>query len=139
MSVYRFLADTVVLVHTAYVLTVVLGQVAILIGYLRRWRWVRRLWLRLVHLAMIAVVVAEALLDITCPLTTLEAWLRRRAGETMHDGSFVGQWVHQFLFIDAPPWAFTVAYSLFGAVVLATFWIVPPSPRENVGHLTGSR
>ena len=35
---------------------------------------------RLAHLAAIAVVVAESWLGLTCPLTTLESWLRARAG-----------------------------------------------------------
>lgn len=126
MNLYSVLADVVVFVHAAYVSFVVLGLVAILIGCVLRWRWVRNLWFRVVHLVMIGVVVVESLLDITCPLTTLENNLRRTAGETARGESFVGRWVHDLLFYDAPPWAFTVAYCLFGAVVLATFVIAPP-------------
>lgn len=126
MNLYSVLADVVVFVHAAYVSFVVLGLVAILIGWVLRWRWVRNLWFRVVHLVMIGVVVVESLLDITCPLTTLENNLRRTAGETARGESFVGRWVHDLLFYDAPPWAFTVAYCLFGAVVLATFVIAPP-------------
>lgn len=126
MNLYSALADVVVFVHAAYVSFVVLGLVAILIGCVLRWRWVRNLWFRVVHLVMIGVVVVESLLDITCPLTTLENNLRRTAGETARGESFVGRWVHDLLFYDAPPWAFTVAYCLFGAIVLATFVIAPP-------------
>ena len=38
---YRILADITVIVHVAYVLFVVLGVVAILLGWLRKWQWVR--------------------------------------------------------------------------------------------------
>ncbi|MDA1050937.1 MAG: DUF2784 domain-containing protein [Planctomycetota bacterium] len=126
MSLYSLIADAVVFVHAAYVGFVVLGQVAILIGCVRRWQWIRNFWFRVVHLAMIGVVVVEALFGITCPLTTWENSLRRAAGETARAESFVGRWVQDLLFYDAPPWAFTVVYCLFGAVVLATFVIAPP-------------
>ena len=126
MPVYRYLADAVVVLHVAYVLAVVLGLLATLAGYLFRWVWVRNFWLRGVHLAMIMVVVVHALLGATCPLTTLEHDLRRQAGEKFYEGSFLGYWAHQLLFIDAPPWAFTATYCLFGLVVLATFVLVPP-------------
>ncbi|HUG69903.1 MAG TPA: DUF2784 domain-containing protein [Pirellulaceae bacterium] len=129
MNLYSVLADVVVFVHAAYVSFVVLGLVAILIGWVLRWRWVRNLWFRVVHLVMIGVVVVESLLDITCPLTTLENNLRRTAGETARGESFVGRCVHDLLFYDAPAWSFTVAYCMFGAIVLATFVIAPPNWR----------
>jgi hypothetical protein len=78
---------------------------------------------------MIGIVVVEALLGITCPLTTWENQLRHAAGETARAESFVGRWIHDLLFYDAPPWVFTVIYCLFGAVVLATFVIAPPKRR----------
>jgi hypothetical protein len=34
------------------------------------------------------------------------------------------------LFYDAPPWVFVLAYSLFGALVVAAWWYVPPRRRE---------
>ena len=127
MPVYRFLADLVVLLHIAYVLFVIVGLILILLGSRIGWNWIRNLWFRSIHLTMITIVVVEALVGITCPLTTLENALRNRAGETFHQGSFVGYWAHELLFIDAPPWAFTVAYCLFGLLVLLAFVWAPPS------------
>lgn len=129
MNLYSLTADAVVVVHAAYVGFVVLGLGVILIGCVLRWQWVRNVWFRVVHLVMIGIVVVEALFGITCPLTTWENSLRRAAGETARAESFVGRWVHDLLFYDAPPWAFTVAYCLFGGVVLATFVIAPPRRR----------
>ncbi|MEZ6069812.1 MAG: DUF2784 domain-containing protein [Pirellulales bacterium] len=141
---YRMMADAVVVTHLAYVLFVVLALMAILVGWLRGWHWTRNFWFRLVHLLMIAVVVAESLLGITCPLTTLEQNLRRSAGEAPHAGSFVGRWAHELLFIEAEPWQFTVAYCVFGGAVVLALVLAPPrlpgrkkNPTDNTaeGHL----
>jgi hypothetical protein len=126
MISYRLLADVVVAAHAAYVGFVVFGLLLILIGAARGWRWVRNFWFRLVHLAMIVVVVGESLGGITCPLTTLEDHLRELAGETVHSGSFIGRWAHELLFYDAPPPVFTVIYCVFGAIVVAAFIFAPP-------------
>ena len=126
MNVYRLLADLVVVVHFTYVAFVVLGMAAILLGIVLRWRWVRNFWFRIVHFLMIGVVVAEEFGGVVCPLTTWENTLRESAGESARVESFVGRWVHDLLFCDAPAWVFTLAYCLFGALVLAAFVIAPP-------------
>jgi len=53
----------------AYISYVVLGQLAILVGIVRRWQWIRNPWFRWTHLLMILVVAWEAVQGITCPLT----------------------------------------------------------------------
>ncbi|MBA3771633.1 MAG: DUF2784 domain-containing protein [Ramlibacter sp.] len=135
---YRLLADAVLAMHVAVVLFVVAGLVLVIAGNLRGWRWVNRLWFRLAHLGAIAVVVAESWLAITCPLTTLEMWLRAQGGGPIYSGSFISYWLQRVLYYDAPPWAFTAAYSLFGLSVLATWWCFPPGrsrfPESNPAH-----
>jgi hypothetical protein len=123
---YRIAADTIVVVHAAYVGFVIVGLLLILLGILFRWQWIRNFWFRLTHLLMIAVVVAEAWFGIVCPLTTWEQRLRKLAGSETYEGDFLAKWVHELLFFDAPPWVFTLCYSLFGTAVLATFLIAPP-------------
>ena len=76
---YRIAADVIVIVHFAYVLTVVLGLPITWIGILLRHQWARNFWWRCGHLAMILIVVAEAWAGITCPLTTWEYQLRELA------------------------------------------------------------
>lgn len=137
---YRILADIVVLVHAAYVMFVVLGQVVILVGGVLGWPWVRSALFRGVHLAMILVVVIEAWCGVTCPLTVWEDSLRRLAGETRYEGDFIPHMVHNLLFYDAPPWVFNLSYTLFGCLVLATLWAVPPRwGRERRMGESGSR
>ena len=126
---YTLAADIVVVLHAAYVSFVVFGQLAILIGILRRWVWVRNPRFRWLHVIAISIVVIEALLGIVCPLTTLEDWLRGRAGHAGYRGDFLGHWVHELLFYDAPGWVFTLVYAAFGLLVMATFVIAPPRRR----------
>ena len=122
----RILADAIVVVHLAYVSFVVLGMVAILLGLSFQKSWARNPWFRLSHLTMIGVVVIESALGIPCPLTVWERQLRQAAGQRAYTGDFVGYWSHRLIFFQAPPWAFTLAYCLFGAVVLLTFVLAPP-------------
>lgn len=126
-SLFSFLADLTVLVHVAFVLFVSVGQVLILIGWMRKWRWTQNFIFRFLHLAAIGYVVLEAWLSIICPLTLLENYLRQLAGDATHGMSFIGYWVHYFLFYTAPDWVFILIYSVFGALVLLTFFKYPPS------------
>ena len=126
MNWHSLAADALVCVHMAYVLFVVAGFVAILIGTALRTSWVRSFWFRIIHLAMIAIVAVEAVLGIPCPLTVWEHELRIRAGQPVQEASFIGRLVHDLLFFDAPAWVFTLAYAFFGMLVLSTFLFAPP-------------
>lgn len=132
--VYRIFADLVVVLHAAYVLFVILGLLAVLAGWLLKWRWIHNLWFRGIHLAMILIVVLEAWLGITCPFTTWEKELRRLAGQAAYQGDFLANFVHDALFIDAPAWVFTLCYTVFGLLILATFLLAPPRrARTGIG------
>lgn len=125
-GLYRILADLVLSLHFAIVLFVIAGLLLILVGNYRSWRWVNTWWFRIAHIAAIAIVVAESWLGIVCPLTTLEGWLREQAGTVPYSASFIEHWVQRLLYYEAPPWVFTLAYSLFGVAVAAAWWVFPP-------------
>lgn len=128
---YLLLADTVLVVHFAIVAFVVGGLVLILVGNLRGWRWVNGWWFRLAHLAAIGVVVAQAWLGATCPLTTLEMWLREQAGAETYRGSFIAHWLQRLIYYEAPLWVFTLVYSVFGLLVVASWWRFPPTAKRE--------
>lgn len=130
---YQFLADLVLVLHMAIVLFVVGGLLVIVAGNLREWGWVNHPGFRGLHLAAIAVVVAEAWLGIACPLTSLETWLRVQAHATTYSASFIEHWLQQLLYYRAPPWVFVAAYTLFGALVVACWWRYPPKWRRSGG------
>lgn len=123
---YRLLADTVLLLHVGIVLFIVGALLLVIAGGLRGWAWVRNPWLRWLHLLAMAVVVLQAWFGALCPLTTLEMWLRRQAGDVSYNGAFIAHWLHELLFFDAPVWIFAFIYTLFGALVLAAWWWVRP-------------
>jgi hypothetical protein len=121
------MADLILTVHFGYVIVVVLGLFVILLGGVLRWRFVRNFWFRVIHLAMILLVVYEALSGIECPLTVWEYDLRIAAGQ-QDDAyvAFIPRLIHKLIFYDFPPVVFTIAYCLFGIAVLASWWRIPP-------------
>ncbi|RJG01050.1 DUF2784 domain-containing protein [Noviherbaspirillum sedimenti] len=123
---YQLLANAVLIVHFAIVVFVVGGLVLVVAGNLIGWQWVNRIWFRVAHLAAIATVVVESWTDIVCPLTTLESWLRTKAGADPYSGGFIEHWLQQLLFYEAPWWVFAVTYSAFGLLVAAAWWYFPP-------------
>lgn len=120
------LANLVALIHFAWVAFLVLGLAAILLGIAMRWEWVRNRWFRLIHLAMIAIVVGESLAGVACPLTVWEHRLRMQAGQQTVDEDFIASWVHRLMFFQAEPWVFTTIYVGFGLAVLGTWIVAPP-------------
>jgi polyferredoxin len=136
MAGYRFLADTVALVHFAYVAFVVLGMAAIVAGAALGWQWVRNFWFRAIHLLMIALVVAESLCGVLCPLTDWEDRLRELAGEPNEPGSFIGRAIHRVLFVDASSSVLALCYCVFGLAVLLMLIVAPP---RRPGRRSASR
>lgn len=122
------MADLVLLIHVAFVAFVVGGLAAIWLGNARGWAGVNARAFRVAHLVAIAFVVIEAWLGAVCPLTALERWLRTRVGAPTYavEESFVGHWLSRVLYWDAPAWVFTAVYTVFGLLVLSTWWRFPP-------------
>ena len=122
---YGYLADLIVFFHAAYVAFVVFGLLAILLGSVLRWQWIRNPWFRVIHLLMIAVVAVEAAFGWKCPLTDWEDQLRGLAGQPISGETFVGRLLHSVIFYNAPGWAWTVLYVGFALLVLSTFYFAP--------------
>lgn len=129
---FQSLATTVLVLHLFIVAFVVLGLVAILAGNGLGWSWVNvRPW-RLLHLATMVFVAAEAWLGMVCPLTTLEQWLKERAGlgaGADHEAGFVASWVERLLYYDLPAWVFLAGYTLFALAIVAAWIRFPPARR----------
>jgi len=122
-GLYGFLADTILVVHFLFVLFVVAGFVLIVIGLLAHWSWIHNRSFRLAHLTAIGIVVLQAWFGQLCPLTIWESELRRRAGDSGYAESFIQHWLHELLFYQAEPWVFTTIYTVFGALVLAVWFM----------------
>ena len=123
VPLYSLIADTILVIHFAFVVFVAFGLVLILIGLLARWSWIHNRIFRIAHLAAVGVVVLQAWLGQLCPLTILENELRRRAGQSSYSETFVEHWLHDILFYQAEPWVFTTVYTCFGALVVIVWFL----------------
>jgi hypothetical protein len=127
-----FLADLIVVFHFAFVVFCVVGELSILLGAICKWKWVRNVTFRIIHVCAVLYVAGEAAVGVDCPLTDWEYILRSSAGQ-QHDESmsFVARIIRRLIFYDFPPVFFTVLYIGFGALVLLTFILVRPHRRSK--------
>ena len=124
--IYLVAADLILFTHVLFVAFVIFGLILILAGKLRSWSWVRNPWFRLAHLASICVVVLQSWIGSICPLTTWEMALRARAGDAVYSGAFIAHWLETILYYQAPQWVFVATYTIFGGLVVASwFWVRP--------------
>jgi len=132
---HALLADAILLLHFAFVLFVVGGLITIWIGYFARWNFVRNPWFRVAHLLAMGVVVAESVCGVICPLTTWEAGLREKYGESpRYAGSFIQHWVHRVMFFEVPERVFTAIYVAFFALILLSLVVVRPRAFRARSH-----
>lgn len=129
--VYLLAADALLFVHVLFVVFVVFGLLLTLAGGLFSWQWVRNRWFRFAHLIAIGVVVLQSWFGMICPLTTWEMALREKAGDAVYGGTFVSHWLETILYYNAPPWVFAICYTIFGVLVLASWFWVRPNPADT--------
>ena len=123
---YLIAADAILITHALFVAFVVLGLLLIFAGKLLAWSWVCNFKFRCAHLAAIGIVVLQSWLGMICPLTIWEMSLRAKAGDTIYTGSFIAHWLQTLLFYRAPEWVFILLYTLFGALVITSWYWVRP-------------
>ena len=128
------LADGMLVLHVGVVLFVVVGELLFLLGGWRGWLWVRHRWLRITHLALMGFIALQTWLGQICPLTAWEQDLRRIAAGQTHERGFIDYWLAELLYVEAPWWVFGAAYSAFAALVVLTwFWVPPRSAPRRTG------
>ena len=130
--IYLLAADLLLFGHVLFVAFVVLGLVLILSGKPLDWSWVRNPWFRFAHLVAIGIVALQSWVGLICPLTIWEMVLRERADDVVYSGSFISHWLESLLYFQAPAWAFTTCYTVFAAIVVASWYWV--RPRHFTGH-----
>ena len=130
---YALLADAVLVLHFAFVLFVIFGLLLTWIGYFAGWKFVRNPWFRGAHLLAMAVVVAESLFGVICPLTKWEMALRVKAGEDpAYADSFVQHWVHRVMFFEISERTFMLIYVIVFVLIVLSLVVVPPRPFRPV-------
>jgi hypothetical protein len=122
-------ADAIAAMHIAYFVYVAGGSVAIIVGGIRRWKWVRNPWFRFSHLAAVYIVVFENMFNIQCPLNTAEWQLRSDSQAVVEASSGVGGLLDHLLFHTIPGNVLNVMYSVLAVLLLVALVLVPPRLR----------
>jgi hypothetical protein len=107
----KTLATTVILVHLLWIVLVLVGVV---------WTRGRPVWTT-IHLACLAWGIIVEVGPWPCPLTMLEDYLERRAGEQAIGGSFILHWVQALIYPNAPYWLVATAGVTACSVILAIY------------------
>lgn len=123
---YLLLADIVLGVHVAIILFNLFGLIAIPLGGWRGWRFVRIFWWRALHVAILALVALQAVLQEVCFLTLWQGELLRRAGQAASEAPLIARVVNRLIFWPLPLWAFAVLYVAVCLYVLLLWRLVPP-------------
>lgn len=120
---YRFLADTLVVIHLGFVLFVVLGGLLVL--WRRGWAWA--------HLPAAAWGALIEFGNWICPLTPLEIRFRVLGGEAGYSGGFVARYLTSLLY----PEGLTRSHQLLlgGLVVVVNLaiygWVLRQGRRKS--------
>jgi len=57
---------------------------------------------------------------------------RERAGDVTYAGTFISFWLQELLYYQAPRWVFAMCYTVFGLLVVwSWFWVRPRSFSEK--------
>ena len=115
----------------AYVGFVAVGFILILVGAALKWAWIHNRRLRYLHLGAIALVAAEALVGLICPITLLENWLLIGSGQAGRERTFIGQLLYNLLYYDFPSWIFSVAYIALTILAILLLIVIPPKARSK--------
>ena len=130
-SKYLLAADLILLIHFLFVAFVVLGFIFIWIGYFTKQKFAKNAKFRICHILAMGIVLCESLVGMICPLTEWENYLRVRGGQDqVYETSFMKEWIHKIMFFDFSELTFVIVYALFFAVILLTFWVIPPDLRK---------
>ena len=95
---YRILAEIVLVLHFCFVIFTVLGGLLVL----------RRRWIAWLHIPAIVWGIIIEFFWWSCPLTTLENWLRELGGEAGYATGFIDYYVSAVLYAPLSPQARTM-------------------------------
>jgi hypothetical protein len=106
---YRALAESTMVAHFAFLAYVVTGG-------LLAWRWPAAIW---PHLAAAGWGLAIVVFNLNCPLTYVEDWARRRAGERGLAAGFIDTYLTGVVY----PARYTGLIQILVAVVVVGSWV----------------
>ena len=85
-------------------------------GVFLAWRWPRVIW---VHLPAMVYGALIEFVGFTCPLTPLQNYLRRRAGEAGYRGGFISHYLIQWIYPAGLTRGIQIGLGLFVLLIAA--------------------
>ncbi len=116
------LAEAVLAAHLAIILFNLFGLIVVPLGAARGWRFVHVAWWRVLHLALLAAVAAQALAGRACFLTV---WQSELAVGAASPAPLIMGWVDRLIYWRLPIWVFAALYALVFGYALALLWLAP--------------
>jgi hypothetical protein len=116
-------AEAILASHVAIILFNLFGLIAVPIGALRGWRFVRIAWWRVLHIAALAAVAVQAVAGRACILTV---WQAEMSGAATEPKPLIMGWVDRLIYWHLPMWVFAALYLAVFGYALALLWFVPP-------------
>jgi hypothetical protein len=120
------LAEAILAAHLAIILFNVFGLIAVPLGALLGWRFVRVRWWRVMHLVLLGTVALQAVVGRACILTLWQAAL---ADGTASPTPLIMAWVNRLIYWPLPIWVFAALYLIVFGYALVLLWLVPPARR----------
>lgn len=116
------LSYLILAIHFAIIAFNVVGLIAIPLGALFGWPFVRERTWRILHVLSWGVVALQAAAGRACFLTD---WQYELAGGEENPAPLIARWVNAVIYWPLPLWVFAMLYAAIFATVLVLFWAVP--------------
>lgn len=124
--IYKILADTIVLMHFAWILFMLWGFILTLRGFLHK-EFFERWLFRTFHLIGIAYVSVLAIMGKYCPLTIWENTLRAKYDHPLtYAGSFTIHYIEKLVYPDINPLIIQIPTTFIAVFTVVVFIIRPP-------------
>ena len=121
------LADIILILHFLVVIFITVGFLLVPIGYYYDLSWIKIFKIRLFHFGLMFLVTFETLVGITCPLTSIENYLRG----INNSKSFISFWIEKIIYWDFPTSFFMFLYFVFLGWTLLMWKIYPPKFKDS--------
>ena len=129
---YKIVADTIVIVHFAWILFMLVGFILTVRGFARKEFFDKWLF-RTFHLLGIAYVSVLAIMGKYCPLTLWENILRAKYDPSLtYPGSFIIHYTQRLVYPDINPLVIRIPTTFIAVFCVIVFLIRPPQRIKRI-------
>jgi hypothetical protein len=130
---FTFIADIICTTHFALVFFIsFLPFIGVFFGIFKLKPFAHFEFFRSVHLMILAVVVFETILELTCPLTEIEDHFRTLAGGLPYQPDFVTHWLKELFHVQITARGFGLVCLVILGATACSYALIPP---KRVLHL----